>query len=103
MMKEPTEAQIKEFWEWCGFKFTGGDWCYAPDRMHHLRRPPTIDLNNLFKYAVPRLMEYYKSESTPGYYQTANCRMENWVADWIDSDNGYDPALALFWAIKESL
>ncbi len=51
-MKQPTEAQIKEFWEWCGFKVGGdGETHYWLD---HDNSPTDIalsstDLNALFK------------------------------------------------------
>jgi len=62
----PTEEQVKEFWEWCGFgdvhynslgaisqKWSGrkkpyGEWYYLP-----------IDLNNLDRWAVPKVLEKY--------------------------------------------
>ena len=53
-MNEPTEAQIKEFWERCGVKgeLTGlkppGDKDYMPLGYVY----PPIDLNNLFRGAV---------------------------------------------------
>ena len=66
-MNEPTQEQIKEFLEWCGWKekpiarsFRTIDW---PDYAWHdpngEAHPdtglPPIDLNNLFKY-VPKRM-----------------------------------------------
>ena len=61
----PTETEIKEFWEWCGIK-------YHPQRNHFSGEPhyheeyyadstgrkieyPPIDLNSLWKYAIPQL------------------------------------------------
>jgi len=96
-MNRPTEAQIKEFCEWCGFRHTESpnefirrNWWTNPEHLCESHLPP-IDLNNLFKYAVPKL--------------------ESWdcIIDWaIDMINAYadgrtlkDPALALFWAIYE--
>ena len=54
MDKEPTEAQIKEFWEWCGFTISG-DWAYL--NSPYRRGIPSVDLNNLFKYAVPKAID----------------------------------------------
>ena len=49
-----TEEQIKEFWEWCGFK----DWrqfqVTYPDGFPHDK--PELDLNSLFEWAVPNLV-----------------------------------------------
>ena len=81
MDKEPTEAQVKEFWEWCGFK-----WEAIPDSCMQRKRPvegwlypqgiymrktPPLDLNNLGKYAVPKLYAEgynYKLWSDDGYH-----------------------------------
>ena len=59
--KQPTQKQIKEFWEWCGFRLHGevpGEhlW-YAPDGIVFNCGLPIIDLNNLFKYAFAKLIE----------------------------------------------
>ena len=94
--KEPTEVEIKEFWEGNGLTFDKYGWHWKHDWFPSAL---PIDLNNLFKYAVPKVMEYYKAESTLGYLQTANYLMEEWVSDWLDSDNAYNPDLALFWAL----
>ncbi|KKM93459.1 hypothetical protein LCGC14_1208100 [marine sediment metagenome] len=60
---EPTQEQRREFWEWCGgkliphgeedgcpahFEFNDKGWIFVTDR---------IDLNNLFKYAVPKAID----------------------------------------------
>ncbi len=65
--KEPSGEQIKEFWEWCGFKeiVSKETWWYeryketnhwweASDGIRCKKLPPT-DLNNLFKYAIIKL------------------------------------------------
>lgn len=64
-MKEPTEEQIKEFWEWCGFKrkLSASEnphyWTYYSDEIGLISRNdlPPIDLNNLAKWAVPKLIK----------------------------------------------
>ena len=110
---EPTQEQIKEFWEWCGFK--------PPDmtRVHwHAKRPdftdmpdgtwpPDIDLNNLFKYAVPKLLP--KHDFAIYYVLDVDTPPEGaWTISMSCSGHGEhgiirlrhkDPALALFWAI----
>ena len=90
--KQPTQEQVKEFWEWCGFKLSvkvvvSGD---GPERIYYeaiypdgtKRLRPLIDLNNLFKYAMAKLDQsrYYKALSSI----------------FLKND---DPALALFWAL----
>lgn len=67
--QQPTQEQIKEFWEWCGFKFIHED--YTPIHTAELQYPDghleewngwgdLLDLNNLFKYAVPALKLRYR-------------------------------------------
>ncbi len=93
--KQPTEAQLKELWEWCGLKqkcspqndmFHRGIWTDAIEWRQF--DTPEIDLNNLFKYAVPKLKQEYRN-------------WKNVLRIWIDSSVGdcEKDALALFWAI----
>jgi len=90
-MNEPTEVQVKEFWERYGFtdrydydtgcgywEHVGGD--ADPDL------PPT-DLNNLFKHAVPIAIEGIRKKLD-------NCRVDFawdllvswWLRNLINSD-----------------
>lgn len=58
--KEPTNEQLKGCWEWCGFKYDhwGDDlFIIPPDKSEPLPEPPNLDLNNLYKYAIPKLKE----------------------------------------------
>lgn len=58
---KPTQEQIKRFWEWCGLKGYCALWgCFrkSPENCSvctywHYRK---LDLNNLFKYAVPKAL-----------------------------------------------
>jgi len=64
MANEPTQKQVKEFWEWCGFRqlqWANIGWHYEQTKKvmnwtHDLLEYgsldflPRIDLNNLFKY-----------------------------------------------------
>ena len=105
MNKKPTEAQIKEFWEWCGFSIGeySDEWV-APDNYTCFHGTPPIDLNNLFKFAVPKLEECgYKYEigattSSTQHRVAIRDRCFSLIGrlHWND-----DPALALFWAIWE--
>jgi hypothetical protein len=52
MSKEPTPEETEKFWEWCGFRLVGKSITRSSDF-------PDIDLNNLFKYAVPKLLTKY--------------------------------------------
>ena len=108
---KPNEEQIKELWEWCGFRrLPEGkagyhfehcekimNWMQPDYKDSYKSMPylPEIDLNNLFKWAVPKL---YSELSKAGKYY----RMK-WLYEAIEEaviDNK-DPALALFWAIWE--
>ena len=120
-MDKPTEEQIREFWEWCGLLYEG----YGNANRLKAKNLPPIDLNNLFKYAVPKLLEEYNIES----YSFKQC--DNWyysevniwrkgstkhsfeilhdehIAKHFEQGTDLDEitALALFWAlwqVKES-
>ena len=110
---EPTEEETKRFWEWCGFKHDRGmyaEWTYPTGEI--LTGEPPIDLNNLFKWAVPKLFTWSigKNWDLEGDMSIK----ENGVKASIDlkpvDPDKYDeikpseaisedPALALFWAI----
>ena len=106
-MKEPTDAQVKEFWGKCGFAFhDGSGWMYGwyqEDKL--VGQDIKLDLNNLFKYAVPFLIEELaNSMAQKGAVDLDFCRlwmMKRWLRAWND-DPG-DPALALFWVIREAM
>lgn len=104
-MNEPTEAEVKELWEWCGLT-KAGVWWFSPRGKMMDVIPPRIDLNNLFKYAVPKLKELnrYNIElkSLVNYPSVYLARIEanlNPNAYPNSKTNDKDPALALFWAI----
>lgn len=112
--EQPTEAQIKEFWEWCGLTRIKRGWKFPDgDALIDCGNPP-IDLNNLFKYAVPKLFTWSIGKNWE--LQDDLTIKENGIKasvdlHWVDP-NKYDqikaseaisetPALALFWAIWE--
>jgi len=107
---EPTEAQKKWFWEQCGF--TSDEWgIYAPGVEHkpwnvyweNYSGVPPIDLNNLFKYAVPFLQyaNIQYSNQYPGVVPMCSATASVQFADnHTYADN--DPALALFWAVYKA-
>ena len=99
-MNEPTDGEVKEFWELCGLSKRGGYWWQSPDGKHHLtaNNPPPINLNSLFKYAVPKLG--YWLISAERYSRVgAVAQYEGKTATFFNED----PAIALFWAIYEVL
>lgn len=64
-MSEINQKELQEFLEWCGWTNNGCYWFepiefggnrYAPYGDQYNQIPP-IDLNNLFKYAVPKIIE----------------------------------------------
>ena len=91
----PSEVEIKEFWEWCG----GLEYSRLCGKTYELVMPDggivncrveSVDLNSLFRYAVPKLDEHSApaTEYVMGVFCDAVYRHQ-------------DPALALFWAIWE--
>ncbi len=124
--KQPTQEQIKEFWEWCGFEevwaANGSWWQYESYKetnhwwedssSRKYKELPPVDLNNLFKYAVPKALEDNSSFIDLQTRRYIAPTQEDLVTSYICeiwSDNGQgsivrqsqDVALALFWAIWE--
>ena len=115
-MKQPTKEQIKEFWLHFGFEQidylnTNGEVCgtrYAhPEAVGGGDSSlPDLDLNNLFKYAVPKLFElglWYKLFSDDGYHFCVIYKeftKEDVAASIVGTET---PALALFWAIWKAI
>ena len=118
---KPTEEQIKKFWEWCGFYIekdsnypTLYEELFTPDSKHvmsstkilRLHYPP-IDLNNLFKYAVPKLIELnYSFDIWNGSHQMISL-IDEWGVQLslptrvFHTEIQETLALALFWAINK--
>jgi hypothetical protein len=111
--KEPIQKQIKELWEKCGFKKLY-PWKHLytlpnseDDSLWVDMRDFEPDLNNLFKWAVPKVFRLG--------YNNLECRLDSrrdgdgymWIISKYDgmvsrrSDYLTDPALALFWAIYQ--
>ena len=95
-MDKPTEEQIKELWEYFGLTYFDG-WFYDTKRVMSYDEIP--DLNNLFKYAVPKLGLVTLQKADHHKESVAT------VVDYQNEKHGRnineDPALALFWAIWE--
>jgi len=101
-MDEPTEAQVKEFWEWCGFSIGEyiDEWV-APDSYTCFHGMPPLNLNNLFKYAMPKLplLRFsYETQTIPKLYRWETMEANQPHLTVVESN---DPTLALFWAIWE--
>lgn len=106
----PTTEQIRTFWEWAGFRIEDGpsapagkvirSRCKYPNG--HRGYIPVISLNNLFKWAMPKLINDIGTMAT---YMLACDAMYEAIEKVNFSEkkaeyNG-EPALALFWAIWE--
>ena len=120
-MNTPTYKQIQWFWEQCGFEvqesyrknfddghteITPETWL-CPDKEDWLYMLPSIDPNNLFKYAVLELANYNLCKCREP--MTANFGT-HYAQAWgklsaANYGECYDiaPALALFWAIYKAL
>jgi hypothetical protein len=104
--KQPTQEQINEFWEWCGWKkvmkrhlvnqdtfeehYEMGYWRNPDGGKWGLDKQP--DLNNIFRWAVPELKK-----------KLSELRLGKLAVDWLQAviyDN-QDPVLALFFPILE--
>ncbi len=98
MDNQPTEVETKEFWKWCGFKpavaaVSEERFWYYPDGMkpHHLL--PSINIEHLFRWAIPKVKS--KIGGSMLHYH-----LHTWL-EQICFEPNIDPTLALFWAIWE--
>ena len=99
---KPTEEQIREFWEWCGFKFEFIQnkylfYSYPYKDSNQYKGLPPIDLNSLFKRAVPKAREVLGELKFVGL-------LIRWIANFAFvrlDEKITDPTLALFWALYE--
>ena len=94
-MTEPTQEQIKEFWEWCGFTYRHAEIVDASACKIFITSSyfngietqiPDANLNNLFEYAIPQIAKEY----------------HNWKSilhDWVESLTGdYEKDVLLLFA-----
>ena len=95
-MIEPTQEQINELWEWCGFRTDKDPLWWVNDEVAIPKHLFNVDLNNLFKYAVPKFEQCCIESMGGGHY---GARVS--LGDTLGQGEGKDPALALFWAIYE--
>jgi len=74
-----------------------------PDRAQYWIPVPPIDLNNLFKWAVPKYIELDSSGDSPNNIDNAYRRLfERWLKR-LHWDNWQNPALSLALVIKEGV
>jgi len=110
--KQPTSEQNKEFWFKLGYRLDNVGW-YVPfkesavaDYYIGYTTEMPIDLNNLFKYAVPKLFKDGQGGVEFRYYPARLvCVLTTECEAGFDETETYsgefDPTLALFWAIYE--
>ena len=112
---QPSESEIKEFWERCGFKlggipdfpndkYTTTVYWIDPDGQPTDIPFQPIDLSSLFKYAVPKLR--YPDIDIDLSFTDGRCMITIQEFDKIpilpiSQVIDKDPALALFWAIQK--
>ena len=104
---KPTKEQIKKFWEWCGLKVDGLD-ITLPDGTRHYWKS-FLTLNNLFQYAVPKLIELnYSFDIWNGSHQMISL-IDEWGVQLslptrvFHTEIQETLALALFWAINKAI
>ena len=111
--KKPTQEQVKEFWEWCGFttkktrvhdfgdKYTMATHWHSPDNKKvWFGCIPEANLDNLFKYAVPKVKVITLTNVFKDWTATVN--QGEMIKGKVKAiGESQDPALALFWAIWE--
>lgn len=117
-----TEKELQEFWKWCGWwlgdEIEGKAWHHSDFKDTRPKAPgyafqvehnytyfmPSLDLNNLFKYAVPKLIElgFDVDLFTDDGYYFGRIR-KTFAFKWHISTIGYlDPTEALYQAIQEA-
>ena len=118
---QPSESEIREFWEWCGFKFKPIPYRSKPGFWEHeeyMVYPNGIkvriykgdylplDLNNLFKYPVPKLFDlgyWVRVTHTHLKYQSEEfhsiCIGQHNFIEHGEYVGGQNFVLALFWVI----
>ena len=104
---QPTDEQVVTFWEYFGFEpyYVKGRW-RDPIHKDILHPLPDIDLENLFKYAVPKIEHFYYiafyivrdaiDEPNRIMWDACVCTYEK-----IQFKRAETQAVALFWAIWE--
>ena len=93
-MKQPTKEQIEEFWKWC--EVMPEDYEYG--FVSSIPLYPPIDLNNLFKYAVEKVMVYLEGHLTYDRKSAIKYLFKLWLKEYFKC---WDFELALFWALYE--
>jgi len=115
MKSQPSESEIKEFWESCGFKQLepgrGGyhyqntkkvwNWLPPSEVERHKSIPflPSINLDSLFKYAVPNVIDKIMAEGGCSSDVAYEILFKKWLQEL--QLNIPHATLALFWVLSE--
>ena len=98
-MDKPTDEQVKEFWERCGFEDINEDCTYGRHPSWGIgdmrSRMPGLDLNNLFKYAKEAFIKKFG-------YGRWTVLLSRWV-NYMYKHRLVDPADSLFFLIYEAI
>jgi hypothetical protein len=108
------QEDLIKFWTWCGFVRDGVGIWHCPNKIDEIgKATPKLDLNNLFKYAVPKLLEKnYELQllayTTKGFYISieltivgAKCYQDSWKSIAEFDTDALDPSVDLFTAIMK--
>ena len=97
------EQELEEFWEWYGWSWWEAGSCYCFGESDISRELPPIDLNNLFKYAVPVLfcmgLQTHLASMSSTHYITRITDAFGKHEDIVSMAS--DPAQALYRALRE--
>ena len=95
------QKDLKRFWEWCRiYKGQDGWWNY-PDCQRRRNKPP-LDLNSLFRWAVPKLEDWSiaRTERNDGeFLPCADVAITEDGKWYYGHEYADDPAEAIFRAI----
>ena len=105
---QPTKEHKQWLWEQCGFEYlphlTAWNLRQSDGLLDLYEDAPLIDLNNLFKYAVPKLqLEGYVISLVAMEFAAFRVHFMKVTTgkEWHFEKDEADPTLALFWAIYE--
>ena len=102
-MKQPAKEQIREFWGICGLKRGTCGWMYDPAEPLRPIFPP-IDLNNLFKVAVPQAIDKIMTSQECSSDLAYAILFKKWLEKLqVDIPNYEGTLFWVLWEVKEEL
>ncbi len=99
-MEQPTQEQIKEFWEGWGLaEQTTGSWYVDEVGGEYVCcELPPIDLNNLFRYAFTAAVRKLTDDHNYAESYAITTIMQSWM---LEAGDNIPDALALFWVLDK--